>query len=61
MIPTNIRFTTDQRYTFWGSLITERGEGGGYKTRERGGGYVKFYPYERGGEGKKCFGVVFTF
>ena len=31
------------------SLIT--GRGGGYKTG--GGGHMKFYPYEKGGGGRK--------
>ena len=50
-------------------LVTNYGEGGGYKTG--GGGHVKFYPYEKGGGGgksfshaegggAKSFGVVFT-
>ena len=36
------------------SLITGRG-GGGYKTGGGGGGHVKFYPYEKGGGGRKRF------
>ena len=31
-------------------LVTNYGEGGGYKTG--GGGHVKFYPYEKGGAEK---------
>ena len=31
-------------------LVTNYGEGGGYKTG--GGGHVKFYPYEKGGQKK---------
>ena len=50
------------------SLITGRGGGGGVGLQNgRGGGYVKFYPYEKGGEksfghaeeGPTSFGVVF--
>ena len=35
-------------------LVTNYGEGGGYKTGEGGGGQVKFYPYEKRG-GEKSF------
>ena len=31
-------------------LVTNYGVGGGYKMG--GGGHVKFYPYEMGGDGK---------
>ena len=34
-------------------LVTNDGEGGGYKTG--GGGHVKFYPYEKGGGVEKSF------
>ena len=48
-------------------LVTNYGEGGGYKTG--GGGHVKFEPYEKGGGksfshaeggGTKSFGIGFT-
>ena len=50
-------------------LVTNYGEGGGYKTG--GGGHVKIYQYEKGvaqksfghaegGGGHKSLGVVFT-
>ena len=36
-------------------LVTNYGEGGGLRNGSwRGGGQVKFYPYEKG-EGGKCF------
>ena len=51
-------------------MVTNYGEGAATK-REGGGGHVKFYPYEKGGRGRKSFshvkgggtksfGVVFT-
>ena len=33
-------------------VVTNYGEGGGGATK-RGGGHVKFYPYEKGGGRKK--------
>ena len=41
----------------WG-LVTNYGEGGGYKTGRGWGGQVKFYPYKRGGEQKKVLAVL---
>ena len=47
MLVQNTFFSTNNK-----GLVTNYGEGGGYKT---GGGHVKFYPYKRGGGGRKKF------
>ena len=37
------------------SLITRMGGGGGGLQNGRGGGHMKFYPYDTGGGGHKMF------
>ena len=41
--------STDWKYTAVKGLVTNYGEGGGGLQNGRGGGHVKFYPYEKGG------------
>ena len=65
-----VKHREDHRYSAYNRLVTNYGEGGGYKMGE-GGGHVKFYPYKKGGGrtsfshaegggGTTSFGVYFT-